>query len=48
MKNLYILCENEKIIKIHSDDYTFMCIDVKLWPDSNLVKFFFARKLFSF
>jgi hypothetical protein len=30
MKNLCILCKDEKIINVHNDDYTFMCVDVNI------------------
>jgi hypothetical protein len=45
MKNLYIFCENEKIINIHSDDYTFMCIVVNIMARFQPSKIIFCKEI---
>lgn len=44
MKNLYILCKNEKIINIHSDDYILMCVDINTMVRLQLSKIVFCKE----
>jgi len=44
MKNLCISCKDEKIINIHNDDYTLLCVDVNIVVGLQLSKKQFCKE----
>jgi len=45
MKELHIFYKNEKIINLHCDDHTLMCVDINIVIWLQLAKIIFYNKI---